>query len=185
MSALLLPCLCLLFSVEHDKSNYTFKLRYTILSPSFFFPSRHRFYALHFFPLLYSYIYIYMCVFLVYPSFQIFRYLATISFHPHFVSSPIPVDLQKKERKERRKPRNAVRPMFVSAFVPARSPRFLPSFVSHCHRLLFSPPSPCVFKRSTLVPSFFLPTFVSTDVSCAYRVDLSVSFLHSFVSRDS
>lgn len=25
----------LLFSVEHDKSNYTFKLRYTILSPSF------------------------------------------------------------------------------------------------------------------------------------------------------
>lgn len=29
----------LLFSVEHDKSNYTFKLRYTILSPSFSFLS--------------------------------------------------------------------------------------------------------------------------------------------------
>ena len=44
----------LLFSVEHDKSNYTFKLRYTILSPSFSFLSlltaspvscRARFYA--------------------------------------------------------------------------------------------------------------------------------------------
>lgn len=172
LSALLLPCLRLLFSVEHDKSNYTFKLRYTILSPSFFFPSRHRFYALHFFPL---YIYIFR---LVYPSFQIFRYLPTLSSYL-FPTPPRPQSPWICRKKIH------ARPMFVSAFVPARSPRFLPSFVSHCHRLLFSPPSPCVFKRSTLVPSFFLPTFVSTDVSCAYRVDLSVSFLHSFVSRDS
>lgn len=65
------PSLCLLFSVEHDKSNYTFKLRYTILSPSFFSPSRHRFYALHFFPLLLPPpppVYFR----LVYPAFQIF-----------------------------------------------------------------------------------------------------------------
>lgn len=70
--------------------------------------------------------------------------------------------------------------MFVSAFVPARSPRFLPSFVSHCHRLLFSPPSPCVFKRSTLVPSFFLPLFQPTfraRIAWIYRCRFST---HSF-----
>lgn len=45
LSALLFPpvllslSFSLLFSVEHDKSNYTFKLRYTILSPSFSFLS--------------------------------------------------------------------------------------------------------------------------------------------------
>lgn len=48
--------------------------------------------------------------------------------------------------------------MFVSAFVvPARSPRFLPSFVSHCHRLLFF--TAITLRIQTVdACSFFLPT---------------------------
>lgn len=148
------PSLCLLFSVEHDKSNYTFKLRYTILSPSFFSPSRHRFYALHFFPLLLP------------PPPRVFP--PSLSGFPNFSSTLLTFPFHTL---------GPIRPTNVDVrFVPP-SPPFL-----FCRRFLFSRRLAYSTSRSFSLP---LPTFVSTDVSCAYRVDLSVSFLHSFVSRDS
>lgn len=148
MSALLLPCLRLLFSVEHDKSNYTFKLRYTILSPSFFFPSRHRFYALHFFPL-----YIYIPPSLSeFPNFSLPAYTIFLPFpDPALPRPPSPWICKKKFTQRERKTDVRFR------FCPG-------SFTSFLALLRFSLSPIAFFTAITLriqtvdACSFFLPT---------------------------